>query len=154
MEWPLRPGQRPATRRSLPCIQLDQWPPEEMLEELRAWSLRLPYVRPRESRMASPATCALSLPDEYALGPKCAFIDDHEFCHMHPGPAGSIHLALPREASRPLVDAGWAEPHPSAAAGILPDTLYMVYAPRDAAELEIVTGVVTIAYRFARGSIP
>ena len=38
--------------------------------------------------MASPEQCPLYLADEFAGGPPEAFIDGHEFCHLHPLPEG------------------------------------------------------------------
>lgn len=149
---PRRTGPRPRTQRLLPHTQLDQWPPVEIAVQLFERSLHLPHVLARESRMASPETRALSLPDEFAHGPTSAFIDDHEFCHMHPLPNGSLHLTLPVELSGAAVETGWAERHPSAQAGILPATLVMVYAPRNESELEVVWRLVSVSYAFAMGN--
>src|SRR5882724_2319163 len=92
---PPRIGPRPRTRPALPHIQLDQWPPAAILEELIERCLELPFVRSQQSRMASPESRALALPDRLAGGPPDSFIDAHEFCHLHPLPEGSIHLTLP-----------------------------------------------------------
>ena len=147
---PPRTGPRPRTRLALPHLQMEQWPPEEIVEQLVDRCLRLPYVRPRESRMASPQSLALSLPDRFAAGPPDAFIDDHEFCHLHPLPEGSIHLTLPYEIRRSAVAKGWAEQHPAARLGIMPQALVMVYAPRNARELAIVMELISSSYEFAR----
>jgi hypothetical protein len=101
--------------------------------------------------MASPECCALSLPDEFSAGPPCAFIVDHEFCHLHPLPDSSIHLTLPKDIRERAIRRGWAEQHPVSRAGILPQTLVMVYAPRNSAELAIVLRLVWHSYQFARG---
>ena len=73
-------------------MQLEQWPPEEIAEELVDRSLSLPYVRAKQSRMASPHSLALSLPDRFATGPPDAFIDSHEFGHLHPLP---VEIQIP-----------------------------------------------------------
>ena len=101
--------------------------------------------------MASPECHALSLPDEFCAGPPSAFIVDHEFCHLHPLPDGSIHLTLPKEVREPALRLGWAEQHPVSRAGILPETLVMVYAPRDSEELAIILRLYWHSYQFARG---
>ena len=150
-EPPARPGRRPQSCLTLPHVQLDQWPPPGVAEELIRRSLTLPGVRSQQSRMASPECLALSLPDEFSAGPAAAFIVDHEFCHLHPLPDSSIHLTLPTDVRERSVRLGWAEQHPAARARILPETLVMVYAPRNSIELKIVLGLIWHSYQFARG---
>lgn len=115
-------------------------------------SLRLTDVRWQQSRMASPDCHALCLPSGLANGPDDAFIDESEFCHLHPLPDGSIHLTLPNPLRDRVVAMGWAERHPAARSGIMPPTLTMVYAPRDSYELEIVFHLIWISCQYARGS--
>ena len=146
-----RAGVRPRTRHGLPQVQFDQWPPPELILELVERSLKLPHVGDRQSRMAAQDTHALWLPDEYSLGPADAFIDDHEFCHIHPLPEGSIHLTLAEAFRKEVIRLGWGEPHPSAEAGFLPKTLILVYAPRDRTELEVAVKLIYASYRFAKG---
>jgi phospholipase/carboxylesterase len=134
-------------------MQLDQWPPVEMVEELVSQCLSLPNVRAKQSRMASPESRALCLPDAFAAGPPSAFIDGHEFCHLHPPPEGSIHLTLPKDLRERAVHLGWAEQHPVARVGVMPETLVMVYAPRDYDELGTVLKLVWGSYQFAAGLI-
>jgi len=129
---------------------MDQLPPPETMGELVERSLEVPHVRSRQSRMASPRSYALYLADEFALGPPESFIDDHEFCHLHPLPEGSIHLTLPRILREEVVSLGWGERHPIAESGILP-ALVTVYAPRDRQELETVLGLVVQSCEFALG---
>lgn len=147
---PPRTGPRPRTRLALPHRQLEQWPPAEIVEELAERSLKLPHVLPKQSRMASPQSVALSLPDDFATGPPDAFIDGHEFCHLHPLPEGGIHLTLPSEIRGPAIQMGWAEQHPAARIGVMPQTLVMVYAPRDRSELSVVLKLISSSYQFAR----
>src|SRR5580704_16936866 len=86
-----RLGVRPRMHRALPHLQIDQWPPAEVMDELIERSLEIPCVRSKQSRMATPNSHALYLADELAAGPPEAFIDENEFCHLHPLPEGSIH---------------------------------------------------------------
>jgi len=146
-------GARPRMHRALPHFQLDQLPPAETLQELVERSLQIPYVRSKQSRMASPHDHALFLADEFAAGPPEAFIDDHEFCHLHPLPEGSIHLTLPKTLREEVVRLGWGERHPVAEAGIL-TTLVTVYAPRDREEMSTVLGLIAQSCQFARGKLP
>jgi len=147
-----RPGTRPRTQRALPHLQLDQLPPADIMEELVERSLEIPHVRSKQSRMASPQSYALYLTDEFACGPPEAFIDDHEFCHLHPLPEGGIHLTLPEILREEVVRLGWGERHPLAKAGIL-TTLVTVYAPRDRQELEVVLGFTAQSCQFAQGKL-
>jgi hypothetical protein len=137
---------------ALPHLQLDQLPQPETMEELIERALGIPHVRSKQSRMASPRTHALYLADEFAAGPPEAFIDDHEFCHLHPMPAGSIHLTLPRILRDEVVFLGWGQPHPIAEAGIL-TTLVTVYAPRDREELDTVLSLIEQSCQFAQGEL-
>lgn len=101
--------------------------------------------------MSSPETRALCLPDRLAHGPAEAFIDDHEFCHLHPAPHGGLHLTLPNPLRAAVIEAGWAEEHPAVRVGVLPPTLVMVYAPRDEGELKMVVSLVGASRQFALG---
>jgi hypothetical protein len=138
--------------RALPHVQLDQLPPAEAMEELIDRCLKIPGVRSRQSRMASPDCHALYLTDAGASGPPEAFIDDNEFCHVHPLPECSIHLTLPKLLRNEVVRLGWGELHPIAEAGIL-TTLVSVYAPRDCEELGSVFGWIVQSSQFAQGKL-
>jgi hypothetical protein len=102
--------------------------------------------------MASPGSHALCLSDQCALGPPEAFIDAHEFCHLHPHPEGSIHLTLPRILREEVLRLGWGERHPIAEAGILP-ALVTLYAPRSREETSIVLNLIVQSCRFAQGGL-
>jgi len=147
---PPRVGARPRLERDLPHLQVDQLPPAWAVEELLARSLEIPCIRSKQSRMARPGSHALYLPGEFALGPPEAFIDGHEFCHLHPLPEGSIHLTLPQVLRDEVVRLGWGEPHPIAEIGIL-TSLVTVYAPRDPQEIDAVLGLIGQSCRFAQG---
>ena len=150
-DLPPRSGPRPRSCRALPHMQLDQWPPPRIAQALLGRCLNFPNVRSKQSRMAAPDCYALSLPDDLSAGPSGAFIVDHEFCHLHALPDGSIHLTLPKVVREFAIKRGWAEQHLVSRAGILPETLVMVYAPRDAHELAIVLRLIWHSYQFARG---
>lgn len=114
--------------------------------------LGIPCVRSKQSRMASPRSHALYLSDACAAGPPEAFIDGHEFCHIHPLPEGSIHLTLPKVIRDEVVRLSWAERHPIAQAGML-TTLLTVYAPRDREEMDAVLSLIVQSCRFASGKL-
>jgi phospholipase/carboxylesterase len=147
-----RRGPRPRTHDTLPHLQLDQFPGPEITGELLDRARRIPIVNVKQSRMAAPDSLALYLPDEYAGGPPEAFIDGHEFCHLHALPEGGIHLTLPKLLREVMVELGWGERHPIAKAGIL-TTLVTVYAPRDPLELEIALNLIGQSCQFAQGNL-
>jgi phospholipase/carboxylesterase len=84
------------------------------------------------------------------LGPGEAFIDDHEFCHIHPLPEGSLHMTLPPDVRGWAIGHGWAEEHPLVSSGAVADTLVMVYAPRNEQELDVVFMLFEASLRFAQ----
>lgn len=75
-----------------------------------------------------------------------------EFAHLHPAPDHSLHLVLPLASAEAAIEAGWAEQHPIARLGIITPGAVMVYAPRDAYEVDIVVGLVRTSYAFATGA--
>lgn len=150
---PTRPGPRPCTTDETPHTQLDQQPVtnrhlERVLRQARTW----PGVSDEASGISVPGARALVLSEELAVGPPEAFVTGREFAHGHAGGDHSLHLALPLAVARAVEDAGWAEPHFLAAAGVLPRTLVMLYAPRDTAEVAMALAVVRASYDFARGA--
>jgi len=147
-----RAGARPKTERALPHRQIDQLPPAPIFHRLLELCKRMPGINVQESRLAAPDTIALWIATSSVCGPAEAFIDDHEFCHIHCLPEGGIHLTLPSNLARRAEKYGWAEPHILARAGIVPDTLVLVYAPRDERELDAVWRLVVASFHFASGA--
>ena len=74
-----------------------------------------------------------------------------EFAHIHPMPDGSLHAALPPELAEEAIEKGWAEQHPVARMGHISPNVVMIYAPRNAEEIEIVAGLVEESYHYAVG---
>ena len=148
---PGRFGPRPRSSAKLPFRQLEQFPPADIQERLLELSLNLPFIHTRQSRMASAQCRALCVSDTMAGGPPEAFIDGHEFCHIHPLPEGCIHLTLPGTVIERVVALGWAERHPVHGLGLL-KSLVMVYAPRNADELDVVAKLIESSRLFATGS--
>jgi Luciferase len=148
---PARSGPRPKTGPTVPHEQLSQNAPIELQDELWRRMSTLEGVRVGRSGISRPETRALHLDPALALGPKDAFVVGTEFAHLHRSADGSLHALLPRDLGRGAIQRGWAELHPAAAAGFQPDTLVMLYGPRDEAELETVWELVKASYAFARG---
>lgn len=148
---PERAGQRPRTTLTNPHTQLDQNPEEVLVRELAQKVFALSDVEERPSAISVPGARALWLRDEVPAGPQEAFMIGREFAHIHPLPDGSLHAALPPELAEEAIEKGWAEQHPVARMGYIPPNVVMIYAPRNAGEIEIVAGLVTESYRYAGG---
>jgi hypothetical protein len=151
---PKRSGPPPRTTPTNPHTQLEQNPERQVVEELARRVFALPGVEERPSAISVPGARALWLSEDVQAGPQEAFMIGREFAHIHPMPDGSLHAALPPEAAREAVEKGWAEQHPMARMGYIPPNVVMIYAPRDAEEIEVVAGLVVEAYRYAGGTAP
>lgn len=149
---PERPGSRPRTTGTNPHMQLEQNAPAEHWAELARRAFALPDVEERPSLVSVPGARALWLREGVPAGPGEAFMARREFAHIHPLPEASIHLALPPELAREAVEKGWAEPHPMARRGYVPDTIVMIYGPRDTDEVEIAWTLLRASYQFARNA--
>lgn len=148
-EPPRRDEPRPLTSDRAPHIQHDQIPPSSFVQVLLRGISDLLGVGQRESRMARTGAVAFWIPDQQACGPVEAFIDDHEFCHVHS--EGTLHLTAPAPLRSLLIEKGWAEPHIMAKAGLIQETLLLVYAPRNDSELRVVLWIVKKSAAFAMG---
>ncbi len=145
-----RSGTRPTTSPEIPHEQLDQTPSLTIQAELWRRMIALPGVTVGASKKSVPTTRALHLDPAMARGPREAFIDGTEFAHLHGNHDGSLHASLPRDIADNAVAQGWAELHPLVRKGRRPPNLVMLYAPRDAAELETIWQFVERSYDFAR----
>jgi hypothetical protein len=148
---PVRAGDRPRTTPTNPHTQLDQQPVDvRWVEELARRVFALPGVVEEPSSISVPGARALVLGPGEPTGPPEAFLIEREFAHLHPAPDHSLHAMLPTETVTEAVAAGWAEPHPVALRGLIPPTAVMLYAPRDAAELDVLERLVRASHAFAR----
>jgi hypothetical protein len=148
---PERAGDRPRTTPTNPHTQLDQQPADlRWVEELAERVFALPGVLEEPSRISVPGARALILAPGEPTGPPEAFLIEREFAHLHPAPDHSLHAMLPLEAAREAIDAGWAEHHPVALRGLIPQTAVMLYAPRSEDELDVIESLVRASHAFAR----
>lgn len=152
LELPQRAGSRPRTTPTNPHTQLDQQPADPRIaDELAERVFALPGVMEEPSGISVPGARALVLAPGEPAGPREAFLIGREFAHLHPAPDHSAHAMLPLEVAREAVDAGWAEPHPVARMGLIPETAVMLYAPRDDEELAVIESLIGASRRFAGG---
>jgi hypothetical protein len=154
-DLPPRSGIRPCTTPSNPHTQLDQQPTDRRLVvELARRAFALPGVIERPSRISVPGARALVLAEGEPTGPPEAFLIGREFAHLHPSPDHSLHAMLPPDVVTAAIEAGWAENHPVALRGLIPRTAVMLYAPRDAAELDVIETLIRSSHAFARPGSP
>jgi hypothetical protein len=132
-------------------MQLDQQPADPWLvEELARRAFGLPGVIEQPSRISVPGARGLVLADGEPSGPPEAFLVGREFAHLHPAPDHSLHAMLPNEIAAAAIEAGWAENHPMALRGVIPQTAVMIYAPRDEGELDVLEKLLRASHAFAR----
>ncbi|MEM8996865.1 MAG: luciferase family protein [Acidobacteriota bacterium] len=148
-ELPPRRGPRPRTTPTNPHTQLEQNAPHELQLETAEFMFGLPCIREVTSRVSVPGTRAMWLQESCEAGPPNAFMVGREFCHLHPPSDGSLHLNLPLDVMRVAIEKGWAEQHPLAVRGVVPENVVMVYGPRDLEELEVVKTLIAAAHAFA-----
>jgi Family of unknown function (DUF5519) len=152
LDLPQRVGSRPRTTSTNPHTQLDQQPADpRFAEELARRAFALPGVVEEPSGISVPGARALVLATGEPAGPPEAFLIGREFAHLHPAPDHSAHAMLPPAVVREAVDAGWAELHPVARMGLIPETAVMLYAPRDDDELAVVDTLIRASRQFAGG---
>ncbi|MFI6317466.1 luciferase family protein [Nonomuraea sp. NPDC050556] len=143
-----RVGTRPTTSGlEIPHDQLDQFSPPEIRAALVKEAESLPGVFTGPSQVSEPSSLALRLHEP--SGPWEAFLHPSrdEFGHIHR--AGFMHLTLPAPLIGPLTEAGWVEAHPISLRPQWPDTIVMLYAPRDEAELAIAVAALRASWEQA-----
>ena len=147
LELPARRGPRPTTHPANPHSQLDQQPVEAWVPRLLATTVfAIPDVVAGPSGVSVAGARALVL-KEGRPAPAGGFMTGREFAHLHPAPDHSLHVVLTVADAGSVVAAGWGEPHPLAGTVAVPRGLTMVYAPRDAEEVAVVTQIVMAAAR-------
>lgn len=52
-----------------------------------------------------------------------------------------------------MIERGWGEWHPMIKRGILPPNIVMLYAPRNASEMEVAKHILGRSYAFAKGEL-
>ena len=169
IDLPQRTGPKPMTTDYAPHEQLDQNPPPDTYALLKDKVFDFPLVERRPSIISVPGSealwltevpghsCAEAVGDDdkgivnWLKGSCCHFMRGNEFAHVHPPYDGSMHMMLPVEQVKEMIAKGWGETHPLVPSGQMPETTVMVYGPRDAAEVEIVLGLIGVSYQFALG---
>ncbi|WP_104063572.1 luciferase family protein [Arthrobacter sp. 4R501] len=153
-ELPTRQGSRPDVSWSIPQEQRSDNSPLNIREQLLSSITALPGVTARQSAISVPGASGFMV-ERGPGAPLDAFLVPQvgEFAHLHPDYDGSLHLALPLALSRDAIAKGWAVAHPLA--GIrLARGMVMIYGPRNATELDTVTGIVQTSHAYATAVLP
>ncbi len=148
---PTRSGDKPKTNYALPHEQLDQNPPSEIYQALKDRAFDFPFVERRPSIISVAGAEALWLQEEGGHGCAEAFMRGNEFAHVHPPYDGSMHMMLPEDLVSEVLEQGWGESHPLVPTGQAPQTLVMIFGPRNKMDLEVIMSLIGESYRFARG---
>lgn len=145
-----RPGGRPATSTEGPHRQLDQQSSPELWGRLIAAVFALDGVEEGHSTVSPATSRAVHLtgrPEERTPEVNLSPGRRWEPVHLHGVDDTSVHLVLAPERGVRLAELGWLEPHGYADFG----TEWMLYGPRDEAELAVVVGIIEESLAYARG---
>lgn len=143
-----RSGRPPALDDEGPVWQLDQravptaW--VAVWDALRA----VPGVIAGPSSLDEPGARAVLVPSVAHPVPGTSFGPDGaalEPAHLHSPNDTSVHIVLPPERGALVIAQGWAVPCPNAVHG----TELILFAPRDAAELDVVVDLARESVRWA-----
>ncbi|WP_390925008.1 hypothetical protein [Paenibacillus xylanexedens] len=146
-ELPYREGNRPKIGvHPVPHRQLDQRPNQEVRELLqRTFD---DYVKDHQTKIHfvksyyEKRNDAITLREEIE-GHPVSKITCGEIAHIHPDDS-SMHMVFSPTDSSEVIRKGWGERHSLSGSPILglPDTYLLIYAPRNAAEVDIVRRLV------------
>lgn len=154
---PSRRGLKPHTSTVVPHLQMTDASPAEIREELLDWIKTSPELaRGRKigpSDVAEPTSIAYFIdadivsPRSMSMAPSIRE-SGYEAFHVHED--GGLHIALSPDDRWEILVKGWGETHPVARWGV---NAILLYAPRDAKELEIIKTILIGAYRYAMGEL-
>ena len=153
LKIPQRIGPKPVTTPCAPHTQVSQTPDAASYRAFKDKAFDFPFVTRQPSRISVPGAEALCLKHGHGCSCSEAFMVGNEFAHVHPPEDGSLHMMLPEDAVPKIIELGWAEPHPMATAGMIPQTAVMVFAPRDNLEIDTVLDLLRMSYDFACGKL-
>ncbi len=148
---PHRRGQRPEVQWWIPQQQVTDTAPPELQEALFERITALGSVSTGQSAISVPGARGFFLDAGEDRADAFLVPAAREFAHLHPGGDGSLHVALPVALAADAVAKGWAQAHPLAGVRLAPG-MVMVYGPRDAAEVDVVAGIVAASHAFAVGA--
>jgi hypothetical protein len=138
----IREGERPETTNTNPHEQLTQNPSNDWHERFKTKLFNFNDVSRRPSIISVPGAEALWLDESQPCNCVNGFMIGREFAHIHPAYDGSLHMALSEADFREVIAKQWGEKHPLAGMGPIPETIALVYGPRDDHEIKTVLSIV------------
>lgn len=152
-ELPQRSGSQPPVFPGPPQHQLEQKSDPPGWQAMRAVVSEWSTAERGPSKRSVQGTLALYVPaDANRAGTEEAFLIGREFAHHHPESDGGLHMVLPPEWHAAALAKGWAIPHTLAGKPTVSRWTLLVFAPRDAAEREVVRRLIEVSESFARGT--
>ncbi|MFT5067955.1 MAG: hypothetical protein ACI9KS_002479 [Sulfitobacter sp.] len=147
-----RTGDAPETGLQPPQLQFSDTSPSDVYQAMADWFFStFPLTREEPTRISVPTSRALWL-DESVTAPRTAFMPpagSREFAHLHAD--GSFHLVMAEADENEVIAKGWGLHHPWKDRGV---NEILVYAPRNADEIEQLKPVIEASLRFATRSHP
>ncbi len=144
---PQRAGKPPVTGLQPPQLQFSDTSPRDVYEAVADWFFSsFPHTREEPTRISVPTSRALWLDEALDAAPN-SFMPppgSREFAHLHED--GSFHLVMAEEDEGEVIAKGWGLHHPWKDRGV---NEILVYAPRNAEEIETLKPVIEAAYAFA-----
>lgn len=145
LKLPERVGERPETGPEIPHLQHSDVSPPEVRGQLRDWA-RATFPK------SSHGTSVISVPtsEGYFLDQVASGVElmpptgSTEWIHLHAD--GSVHACLSDADEQDVLAKNWGEPHPLRHRGVRE---ILVYAPRNADELDVLKMVFVASYRYA-----
>lgn len=149
LELNMRAGETPKIDGYVPHQQIDNNSSEQLFKDLLDWVETLDHVTKTKSRTSVLTAIGLYIDPDVTINTKA----EREFSHINtePGP-GSFHVKLPTEDLDIIVANKWGVYHPMSESikGIAGKVgVALVYAPRDADDLEVAKNILSYAYKFA-----
>lgn len=147
-QLPQRAGPAPQVHPGPPQHQIEQHPERAQWRAMRALVEGWTSADKGATLRGVPGTLGLFLPRSRKGAGEHAFLIGREFAHHHPDDGG-LHMTLPRDWCDAVVAQGWGEPHTWAGRPTVSPLTVLVYAPRNADEIEIVRQLLAISEAFA-----
>ena len=151
IDLPAREGKPPEIGLVPPQLQHSDLGSDEVRATLKEWAFTaFPNVSEHDTLISVPSSRAMWLDESVPAAHGDAFMPGHnsrEFCHLHED--GSLHAVVSNEAEEEILKSGWGVRHMYYDKGVKE---MLVYAPRDAAEIEVVKTIIEASYRYATGA--
>ncbi|MCO4773812.1 MAG: phospholipase [Deltaproteobacteria bacterium] len=146
---PVRDDPLQQTSGTVPHVQLDIDPDQEVVDELIRRSFLLPDLENRPTVVSLPGALGMWLTDEVEIAHPEVIVEGREFAHIHPD--GSLHAPLPVARAFEVAETGWGERHPWADDRDGWEGFVMLFTPRSMEELEVTFQLVVESYNHVTG---